>query len=132
MSAVRPVLAAYGLDIPLFGMVKDSSHRTRAITDEGREISITSRRSAFTLVSSIQEEVHRFAVSYHRQKHGKNHLRLSLLEIEGIGPGRAQALLTTFRTVKRIAEAPVEELLQVKGMTLPAAQAVYRHFHPED
>lgn len=132
VSAVRPVLESFGLDIPLFGMVKDGHHRTRAITDEGHEIAISSRRRAFTLVSDIQEEVHRFAIGYHRQKHAKRTLSSALLEIEGIGPSRAKALLSTFKTVSRIAQAEIEELMQVKGMTLPAATAVYSHFHTKN
>ncbi len=132
VSAVRPVLEKYGLDIPLFGMVKDNHHRTRAITDEGHEIAIQSKRRAFTLVSSIQDEVHRFAIGYHRQKHSKRSFSSSLTEIEGIGNTRAKALMTTFKSLKRIKEAEIEELLGVKGMTLPTAQAVYDHFHTEE
>ncbi len=132
VSAVRPVLEKYGLDIPLFGMVKDNHHRTRAVTDEGHEIAINSRRKAFTLVSTIQEEVHRFAIGYHRQKHSKRTFSTSLTEIEGIGPARAKALMSTFRSIKRISQAEIEELLGVAGMTLPAAEAVYNHFHNEN
>ncbi len=129
VSAVRPVLLKFGLDIPLFGMVKDGKHRTRAITDEGREISITSKRQAFTLVSTIQDEVHRFAIGYHRTARKKRSLSSALTDIEGIGPERAKALLSYFKTIKRIQEAETEELLQVNSMTRPAAEAVYRHFH---
>ena len=107
VSAVRPVLEKYGLDIPLFGMVKDNHHRTRAVTDEGHEIAINSRRKAFTLVSTIQEEVHRFAIGYHRQKHSKRTFSTSLTEIEGIGPARAKALMSTFRSIKRISHAEI-------------------------
>ncbi len=132
VSAVRPVLEKYGLDIPLFGMVKDNHHRTRAITDEGREIAISSKRRAFTLVSTIQDEVHRFAIGYHRSKAAKRTLATSLTEIPGIGQTRAKALLTAFKTLKRIKEAEIEELMGVKGMNEPAAQAVYKYFHPEE
>lgn len=131
VSAVRPVLEKYGLNIPLFGMVKDNHHRTRAITDEGHEIAINSKRRAFTLVSSIQDEVHRFAISYHRQKHSKRSFNSSLTEIDGIGPARAKTLMTTFKSVKRIKEAEIEELMGVKGMNLPAAEAVYNFYHKE-
>ncbi len=131
VSAVRPVLEQFGLTIPLFGMVKDGSHRTRAITDEGREIAITSKRQAFTLVSSIQDEVHRFAIGYHRQARSKKAFSSSLTEIDGIGEKRAKALLSYFKTVKRIKEADIEELMQVKGMTRPAAEAIYRFYRVE-
>ena len=129
VSAVRPVLEGFGLDIPLFGMVKDGKHRTRAVTDEGREISITSKRQAFTLISTIQDEVHRFAIGYHRTARKKKSLSSSLTGIEGIGKERASALLSAFKTVKRIKEADLDELMQVNKMTRAAAEAVYRHFH---
>lgn len=131
VSAVRPVLEKFGLNIPLFGMVKDDHHRTRAITDEGHEIAINSKRRAFTLISGIQDEVHRFAIGYHRQKHSKRSFASGLTEIEGIGPARAKALMQRFKTVTRIRQAEVEELMQVKEMNLPAAEAVYRYYHPE-
>ena len=75
ISAVRPVLERAGVDIPLFGMVKDDKHKTRAIAKDGGEISILSKRKAFTLVSTIQEEVHRFAIGYHRQVRKRNTLQ---------------------------------------------------------
>ena len=132
VAAVRPVLKRFGLDIPLFGMVKDGSHRTRAITDEGQEISITSKRQAFTLVSSIQDEVHRFAIGYHRASRKKHTISSTLTEIEGVGIERAKSLLSYFKTIRRIKEADVEELLQADKMNRPAAEAIYRHFHPEE
>ncbi len=128
VAAVRSVLEHFGLDIPLFGMVKDSKHRTRAITDEGHEISITSKRQAFTLVSKLQDEVHRFAIGYHRQARSKKAFSSSLTEIDGIGEERAKALLSYFKTITRIKEADIEELLQVKGMNRPAAESVYNHY----
>ena len=132
VSAVRPVLEKYGLDIPLFGMVKDGSHRTRAVTDEGREIAINSKRQAFTLVSTIQEEVHRFAIGYHRLARKKKTFSSSLTNIDGIGTERAKALLSYFKTLKRIKEADIEELMNVRGMNRPAAEAVYRYYHYDD
>ena len=74
VAAVRPVIESFGLNIPLFGMVKDDKHRTRAITGDGGEISIHSHRRAFILVSTIQDEVHRFAIGYHRQQRKKKTL----------------------------------------------------------
>ncbi|QAT50153.1 excinuclease ABC subunit UvrC [Caproiciproducens sp. NJN-50] len=132
VSAVRPVLEEAGLRIPLFGMVKDDRHRTRAIAKDGGEISINSSRSAFTLVSSIQEEVHRFAIGYHRQARKKAAIASSLTMIEGIGPTRARALLKHFKTVAAVRNAAVEELAAAPGMTKPAAQKVYFAFHPEE
>lgn len=130
VSAVRPVLERMGYNnIPLFGMVKDDKHRTRAITGDGGEISITSKRSAFTLVSTIQDEVHRYAIGYMRTKSKKKSFSSSLTSIDGIGETRAKALLKFFKTIQRISEADVEELMNAPTMTRPAAEAVYRHFH---
>ena len=129
VSAVRPVLEHFKLQIPLFGMVKDNSHRTRAITGDGGEIAINSHRAAFTLVSSIQDEVHRWAIGYHRQSRKKHAFASSLTQIEGIGEKRAKALLHHFRTITAIREATLEELAFAPDMTRPAAQKVYDYFH---
>ena len=131
VNAVLPVLAKHGLDIPLFGMVKDSHHRTRAIARSGDELSLTSKRAAFTLVSTIQEEVHRFSVDYHRSKHGKASLSSSLLAIDGVGEKRCRALLKHFKTVKAVSQASEEELAKAPGMNKPAAKAVFEAFHSE-
>lgn len=93
VNAVLPVIRQMNLDIPVFGMVKDSKHRTRAIACDSGEIEINSHRSAFTLVSSIQEEVHRFAISYHRKKHQKTGFSSGLMKIDGIGEKRQKHFL---------------------------------------
>lgn len=131
VAAVQPVLDAAGFTIPLFGMVKDDRHRTRAIAKNGGEIAINSNRSAFTLVSTIQDEVHRFAIGYHRQLRKKATISSTLLSIEGIGPARAKALLKRFRTVAAIGDADLHELIETPGITEPAAQNIYSYFHPE-
>ena len=129
VAAVRPVLEAAGLNIPLFGMVKDDKHRTRAIARDGGEIAINSNRKAFTLVSSIQDEVHRFAIGYHRQLRKKTTISSTLTSIEGVGPTRARALLKHFKTVAAVSNADLEELAAIPGMNQPAAQRVYDYFH---
>ncbi len=131
VNAVIPVLMKHNVDIPLFGMVKDSHHRTRAIACSGSEISLTSKRSAFTLVSTIQEEVHRFSVGFHHTKNRKTGISTTLTSIEGIGEARAKALMKHFRTIKAISEAEPAQLASVKGMSSSAALAVYRAFHEE-
>jgi excinuclease ABC subunit C len=131
VAAVQPVLDAAGISVPLFGMVKDGRHRTRAIAKNGGEIAINSNRSAFTLVSSIQEEVHRFAIGYHRQLRKKAAVSSALLSVEGVGPVRAKGLLKHFRTVAAIRGADLTELIHAPGMTEPAARNVYRAFHPD-
>ena len=133
VNAVRPVLEAFGLsDIPLFGMVKDNKHRTRAIATSGGEITINDRRRAFTLVSDIQEEVHRFSVEYHRKKQAKSMTAMTLTDIEGIGKEKAKALLSHFRTSAAIKKAPVDELEKVKGISRKNAEKIYEFYHGAD
>ena len=130
VAAVQPILDEQGFQIPLFGMVKDDKHRTRAIALTGGEIAISSHRRAFTLVSSIQDEVHRFAIGYHRQPRKKTAVSSTLTSIEGIGETRAKALMKHFKTVTAISEADLAELEGAPGMTKPAARRVWEHFHP--
>ncbi len=130
VNAVRAVFLRMGVDVPLYGMVKDSSHRTRAITGEGGEISINSKRSAFTLVSRIQEEVHRFAIEYHRKRRSAG-ISTTLTQIEGVGQKRAAALLKHFKSVNAIKEAGFDELCGVKGVDKRSAQAVFDYFHSD-
>ena len=130
VAAVQPILEEEGFQIPLFGMVKDDKHRTRAIALSGGEIAISSHRRAFTLVSSVQDEVHRFAIGYHRQQRKKTAVSSTLTSIEGIGETRAKALLKHFKTVTAISEADLAELEGAPGMTKPAARRVWEHFHP--
>ena len=132
VAAVRPVLQARGIDVPLFGMVKDDRHRTRAIAQDGGEIAINSNRRAFTLVSTIQDEVHRFAIGYHRQQRKKKAISSTLTSIPGIGPSRAKALLRHFKTVSAVREADLAELEAAPGMTKPAARALYDYFRAEN
>ncbi|MGN1161486.1 MAG: helix-hairpin-helix domain-containing protein, partial [Candidatus Fimenecus sp.] len=129
VSAVQEVLEKFELDIPLFGMVKDSKHKTRAITGDGGEIAINSNRSVFTLVSEIQEEVHRFSVAYHHKKHTKRGLELSLTQIDGIGEAKAKALLKHFKTVKAIKTATVDELSKVSGINKNLAEKIYDFYN---
>lgn len=128
VNAVVPIVRAMGFDIPVYGMVKDSKHRTRAIASDGGEIAVSSKRQAFTLVSTIQEEVHRFSVAYHRQKHKASSLNSTLTQIDGIGEKKAKALLARFKTVKAIKAASVEELCTAEGINRATAQKVFDYF----
>lgn len=128
INAVKPVLEQLGLCVPLYGMVKDDKHRTRAIAVDGGEVAITSKRQAFTLVSEIQEEVHRFAITYHKSKHSKSTLETKLTEIEGIGEKKAKILLKNFKTMKAISSASVDELSAVGGISKANAEKIYEHF----
>lgn len=128
VNAVRPVIEAFGFDIPVFGMVKDNKHRTRAIASTGGEIAINEGRKMFTLVSSLQEEVHRFAITYHKQKHTANTVTSKLLEIEGVGKKKAAILLKHFKTVSKIKNATEEELKAVKGISEKDAKSIISYF----
>ncbi len=132
VAAVSEIIKEAGLELPVFGMVKDDKHRTRAITHQGGEIAIKATRSAYNLVYAIQEEVHRFAIGYHNRRRKKKMLGSSLTSIEGIGETRAKQLMAHFGTVRAVSMAEVEDLMRVKGMNRSAAQRVYDHFHGEE
>ena len=125
------VLQTLGLSIPTYGMVKDDRHRTRAlVTAQGREIDLHAAPNVFALIGQIQEETHRFAITYQRTLRSRRMKASGLEDIPGIGEKRRQALLKKFRSVKAISQAGQAELEQV--LPVPAAQAVYRHFHPQE
>ncbi len=128
VNAVLPVVEGMGINVPVFGMVKDNKHRTRAIAFGGGEIEINSHRSAFTLVSDIQEEVHRFAITYHHKKHRKSTLSSSLLSIEGIGENKAKALMKHFKTISKIKESSVEELMECPLINSKNAENIYNFY----
>lgn len=132
VATVKPVVDATGLQIPVYGLVKDSKHRTRAIALNRGEVAIQQKRAAFTLLSNIQEEVHRYAITYHRQRRKKSSISTTLLDIDGIGKARAQALLRQFGSLQNIRRATVEELLLVKGMTRPVAENLHRVLNGRD
>jgi excinuclease ABC subunit C len=121
-------LQALELSFPVFGMVKDDRHRTRAlVTPEGDVISIDSNQTVFSFIGNIQEETHRFAISYHRQKRSKRLKYSALDRIPGIGPKRKQELLKQFKSISAISQASINELERL--LPKDAAAAVYHHFH---
>ena len=127
-DAVREVAEQFGCTVPIFGMVKDDRHRTRAlVTPEGREIGIVNDQAVFSLIGQIQEETHRFAITYHHEKHSRSALVSRLDGIPGIGPVRRDALRKRFQTVRAIEAAELHELEDV--LPQQAARAVYDHFH---
>ena len=110
-------------------MAKDDSHRTRAIAfDDGREVDLRTRPMLFRYCGTIQEEVHRFAIEYHRSLHGKRTISSVLDEIKGIGPVRRNALLASFGSVDAIKAASLEELAAVPGMNERAAASIKDFF----
>lgn len=131
VNAVLPVMENHGITIPLFGMVKDGKHRTSAISTGGGRIDFNARKKAFALVTNIQDEVHRYAVAYHRKKHTKSALSQSLTAIKGIGPAKAKALMIKFRTLDKIGSASEDELLSVKGITKRDVEEIKKTFYGE-
>lgn len=129
LNTVLDVLKRFNLQIPVFGMVKDNKHKTRAITTSNREITISVKRQAFTLVSKIQEEVHRFAISYHHKKHSLKFKNSGLTRIKGIGQAKANILLKHFKTIKEISSSSVENLNKVKGISFTDAQNIFEYFN---
>ncbi|WP_317856340.1 excinuclease ABC subunit UvrC [Chakrabartyella piscis] len=129
VSAAEEVLFSFGLDIPVCGMVKDDKHRTRGLLYQNQEIQMPLTSEGFRLITRIQDEVHRFAITYHRKLHETNTLHSVLDDIKGIGAKRRKALMQHFGSVEKIAEAEVADLLEVDGMTIPSAEGVYAFFH---
>ena len=126
-SVAVDVLRELGISFPVFGMVKDDRHRTRAlVTADGAEIGIAGQQVIFSLIGRIQEETHGFAISYHRQLRSKR-LRYSELDgIIGIGPKRKQDLLKQFHSISAISNATIEELNRI--LPADAAHSVYEYF----
>ena len=125
LEAVSEVLWELDINVPLFGMVKDNNHRTRAITGDGGEIAISETKSAFFLVTRIQDEVHRFSITYQRKKHRKSAFELGITSVKGIGEKKAVKLLTAFKTVENLKKATVEEIAAAGGISQSVAKDVY-------
>lgn len=132
VAAANKVLRAMQIDIPAFGMAKDDSHRTKELVyekdGEFSTIQIKDSPLLFKYVGNIQEEVHRFAIDYHRTLRTKNMLTSVLDEIEGIGPVKRNSLLAYFGSVDRIKAAAAEELVKVDGITEKNAQNILKYF----
>lgn len=128
IGAVLPILEKHNLSISVFGMVKDSKHRTRAIATTGGDIAIKSNKRCFTLITAIQDEVHRFAISYHKNLRSKKMTKSQLLEVQGIGEKKAKILLKAFGSIKNIKTASIQELSAVKGITSQNAKAIFDFF----
>lgn len=125
----QQVLDKLGLAIPVCGMVKDDKHRTRGLFFQEREIPIETDSEGFHLMTRIQDEVHRFAIEYHRSLRSKTQVRSILDDIPGIGEKRRKALMRYFKELEKIRDASVEELAQVDTMNERAAKQVYEFFH---
>ncbi len=129
VNVALKVLEKLQLDIPVCGMVKDDNHRTRGLYYQNEEISINKNSESFRLITRIQDEAHRFAITFHRQLRGKNQVHSILDDIKGVGPARRKALMRHFENIDAIKNATVEELKELPSMNEKSAQDVYDFFH---
>ena len=127
-NAVKDVIPE---NVPFFAMVKNDKHKTKALISESGQIALSQTSGAYLLVYSIQEEVHRFAIGYHKAKRKSKMLGSSLSAIEGLGPVRIKNLLLRFSTIENISKASIEQLQSVNKMTKLAAKKVYEYFNGE-
>lgn len=129
-DCAKQVLCTLNIELPVFGMVKDDRHRTRAlVTPDGREIGITAFPAAFAFIGTIQEETHRFAIEYNRTLRSKRVKKSALDDIPGVGEVRKKELLKHFKSIKAIKEATVEEISAC--VPVSTARAVYDHFRKD-
>lgn len=129
VEAVAPILKSMGIEVPLFGMVKDNKHRTRAIAAAGGEISISDKKPAFMLLTRIQDEVHRFAITYQRKVHKKQSFALELTQVPGIGEKKALKLIQSFKTRGDLKAASTEDLAKTAGVNMKIAQELWELLH---
>ncbi|WP_312045064.1 excinuclease ABC subunit UvrC [Anaerotignum sp.] len=132
VSAAEEVLMSFGMNIPVCGMIKDDKHRTRGLLFQGEEIKIPYTSEGFKLLTRIQDEVHRFAITYHRKLRQEAGLHSVLEDIKGIGEVRRKALMRHFGSIEDIARAEVGDLLEVTEMNIPSAEQVYAFFHQDE
>ena len=128
VSAVQKVFDKYGVDIPLWGMFKDDRHRTKGLISSKKEIVLDKTSNLYRFVASIQEEVHNYAISYHRSLRDKSLTKSTLDDIPGVGEKRKKQLLLHFKNIEAIKAASVEELAQVEGLNKSVAESIYNYF----
>lgn len=128
VSAVQKVFDKYGIDIPLWGMYKDDKHRTKGLICASNDIELDKTSNLYRFVASIQEEVHNYAISYHRSLRNKSLTKSSLDDIPGVGEKRKKALLSNFKSIEDIKNASVEELSKVEGLNKSVAENIYEYF----
>ena len=122
------VLSELGINIPVCGMVKDDNHRTRGLYFNNKELPIDKDSEGFKLITRIQDEAHRFAITYHRSLRNKAQVHSVLDEIPGVGPSRRKALMKYFKSIEELRAADKEKIAQVPGMTANVAEEVYMFF----
>ena len=128
VSAVQKVFDKYNIDIPLWGMYKDDRHRTKGLICATKEIELDRTSNLYRIVASIQEEVHNYAISYHRSLRNKSLTKSTLDDISGVGEKRKKALLSHFKNIEEIKNASIEELSEIDGLNKRVAQNIYDYF----
>ena len=128
VSVVKKVLDKYNVEIPLWGMYKDDKHRTKGLISQEKQIELDKTSNLYRFVASIQEEVHNYAITYHRSLRNKSLTKSELDDIQGIGEKRKKALLNHFKDIEAIKNATFEELLEVEGMNKASSESVYKYF----
>lgn len=126
------VLDELGISIPVCGMVKDDNHRTRGLYFNNVELPIDTHSEGFKLITRIQDEAHRFAITYHRSLRSKAQVHSVLDEIPGVGPSRRKALMKYFKSIEELRAADAATLAGVPGITANVAEEIYRFFRKED
>ena len=128
VSAVQKVFDKYNIDIPLWGMYKDDRHSTKGLICATKEIELDRTSNLYRFVASIQEEVHNYAISYHRSLRNKSLTKSTLDDISGVGEKRKKALLSHFKNIEEIKNASIEELSEIDGLNKRVAQNIYDYF----
>ncbi len=128
VSAVKKVLKLHNVEIPLWGMYKDDKHRTKGLISQEKQIELDKTSNLYRFVAGIQEEVHNYAITYHRSLRNKSLTKSVLDDIQGIGEKRKKALLNHFKDIENIKKATFEELLEVDGMNKNSCKSVYNFF----
>ena len=125
------VLEKLNLHIPVCGMVKDDNHRTRGLYFNNVELPIDRNSECFRLITRIQDEAHRFAITFHRQLRSKGQVHSILDDIPGVGPARRKDLMRSFENIEAIRNATVDDLKELPSMNEKSAQEVYKFFHQD-
>lgn len=132
VNVALKVLEELNIHIPVCGMVKDDNHRTRGLYYNNEEISFPRNSEVFGMITRLQDEAHRFAITYHKLLRGKEQVKSILDDIQGVGPARRKALMQHFKEIEKIKNATMEELSQVKEITPQVAKEIYHFFHGEE
>lgn len=129
VNIAQQVLEELGIDIPICGMVKDDHHRTRGLYFQNKELPIDRNSEAFKLITRIQDEAHRFAITYHRSLRSKSQVHSVLDEIPGVGPTRRKALMKYFTSIEEMKQAEAVQIAEVPGIPMSVAEEIYAFFH---